>query len=103
MALAGDRDFTEKGMVLEFFGKPTFLPEGPAAFSLKTGAAIVPGFMLRNKDDSFTLSFEKPIEFTATGNTEKDTRELINRYKIVIEDYIRRFPGQWYMFRRFWA
>lgn len=101
LALAGDRDFTEKGVVLEFFGKPTFLPEGPAAFSLKTGAAIVPGFMLRNKDDTFTLKFERPLEFAPQHNNN-DLTELILRYKTIIEDYIREYPDQWYMFRKFW-
>jgi lauroyl/myristoyl acyltransferase len=102
LALAGDRDFTEKGIVLDFFGKPAFFPEGPAAFSLKTGSIIVPGFMLRNKDDSFTLTIEKPIEFNPTGAKNKDLRELMERYIAIFEDYIRRYPDQWYMFRRFW-
>jgi len=103
VALAGDRDFTQKGIILDFFGKPTFLPEGPAAFALKTGAIIVPTFMLRNKDDTFTLTIHKPIEATPTEDKDNDLRELIMRYKIIFEDYIRRLPDQWYMFRRFWV
>jgi KDO2-lipid IV(A) lauroyltransferase len=102
LALAGDRDFTEKGIVLDFFGKPAFFPEGTAAFSLKTGASIVPGFMLRNNDDTFTLKIEKPLEFSPSGAKERDLRELITIYKNIFEDYIRRFPEQWYMFRKFW-
>lgn len=96
VALVGDRDFSGMGLTIDFFGKLTLLPEGPAAFSLKTGATIVPGFMLRNKDDSFTLKFEKPL------NDDKDLLKLIEQYKIIIEDYIRKYPDQWYMFRRFW-
>lgn len=102
VGLVGDRDFTEKGIVLDFFGKPAIFPEGPAAFCLKTGSPIVPGFLLRNKDDSFTLTIEKPIEFQPSQDKEKDLRELMRRYIIIFEDYIRRFPDQWYMFRRFW-
>ncbi|MBL7151654.1 MAG: lysophospholipid acyltransferase family protein [Candidatus Omnitrophica bacterium] len=102
VALVGDRDFSQKGIVIDFFGRPTCLPEGPAAFSLKTGAPIVPGFMLRNKDDTFTLTIEKPIEFTPCGDKNKDLKELASRYARVIEGYIRRYPDQWYMFRAFW-
>jgi len=102
VALAGDRDFTEKGIVLDFFGKPTFLPEGPAAFCLKTGAPIVPAFMLRDKDDKFTLRIGKPLEGAISNNDKKYLQELIIRYKTIIEDYIRSYPEQWYMFRRFW-
>lgn len=102
LALVGDRDFSEKGMILDFFGKPALFPEGPAALALKTGASIVPGFMLRNKDDTFTLKIEAPLDFSPTGDKEKDLRELIAIYKIIFEDYIRKYPDQWYMFRRFW-
>jgi lauroyl/myristoyl acyltransferase len=102
VGLVGDRDFTEKGMTVDFFGKPTFFPAGPAAFCLMTGASIVPGFMLRNKDDTFTLRIEKAIEYTPTGDNEKDMHKIIQRYKAIIEDYIRQYPDQWYMFRKFW-
>jgi KDO2-lipid IV(A) lauroyltransferase len=103
LGLVGDRNFLEKGIVLDFFGKSAFFPAGPAAFALKTGATIIPGFMLRNKDDSFIFRLERPIEFSPSGNKDKDLPELINRYKIIFEDYIRKFPDQWYMFRRFWV
>ncbi|MBM3246104.1 MAG: lysophospholipid acyltransferase family protein [Candidatus Omnitrophica bacterium] len=102
VALVGDRDFTEKGVILDFFGKPTSLPEGPAAFAAKTGALIVPGFMVRNTDDSFTLRFEKPLEFSAEDKNNGLTG-MITRYKTIIEDYIRKYPDQWYMYRKFWA
>ena len=102
VALAGDRDFTQNGVVLDFFGRPTLFPEGPAAFSLKTGAPIVPGFMFRNPDDTLTLRMEKPVEFSPTGDKAADIKGLISEYKLIIEDYIRRYPDQWYMFRRFW-
>lgn len=102
VALAGDRDFTETGIVFDFFGRDAFFPEGPAAFSLKTGATIVPGFMLRNHDDTFTLRIEKPIDYAPSGDKEKDLREIISRYIVIFEDYIRKYPDQWYMFRRFW-
>jgi lauroyl/myristoyl acyltransferase len=108
VALVGDRDFNEKGIVVDFFGKQSFFPLGPAAFSMKTGSAIVPGFMFRNPDDTFTLRIEKPIQFAelegeqSQQDKEKRTLEIVNSYKPIIEDYIKKYPDQWYMFRRFW-
>ena len=103
VALVGARDFSEKGIIIDFFGRSTHFPEGPAALSLMTGTSIVPGFMLRNPDDSFTLRIEKPIEFTPSGNKAKDLADLITVYKKIIQDYIRNYPEQWYVFRRFWV
>lgn len=108
VALVGDRDFTEKGAIVDFFGKKTYLPLGPAVLSMKTQASIVSGFMFRNLDDSFTLTINKPLEFTTDlggaprQNIEGDTLKIIDTYKVIIEDYIRKYPDQWYMFRRFW-
>lgn len=102
IALVGDRDFTKKGVTVDFFGKPTIFPEGPAVFSLQTKAPIIPGFMLRNPDDTFTLVFEKPVEFSASGDKDRDVADLISRYKGIYEDYIRRYPDQWFTFKRFW-
>lgn len=103
VALVGDRDFTEKGVILDFFGKPTLLPAGPAALAIRTGAAIVPGFMLRNKNGGFTLRIEKPLEIPVSTDKRKDLLQIIIRYKVIFEDYIRKYPDQWYMFRRFWV
>jgi KDO2-lipid IV(A) lauroyltransferase len=102
LALIGDRDFAEKGSVVDFFGKPTIFPEGPAEFSRKIGAVIVPVFMLRNPDDSFILRFEKPLDFASTPDKANDLKRLIGSYKLIFEDYIKNYPDQWCMFRRFW-
>ncbi|MDD5665213.1 MAG: lysophospholipid acyltransferase family protein [Candidatus Omnitrophica bacterium] len=102
LALVGDRDFTDKGRITNFFGKPAILPEGAAVLSLQTGAVIIPGFMLRNNDDSFNLIFEKPLEFNLTMNRGNDLDIIISKCKSVLEEYIRAYPDQWYMFRRFW-
>ncbi|RJP28841.1 MAG: hypothetical protein C4533_03355 [Candidatus Omnitrophota bacterium] len=102
LALVGDRDFTGKGIPVEFFNKQACLPEGPAALSLRTGAVIIPGFMVRNPNDSFTLTIEKPIEYAATGDNAVDIKNIINIYKSLFEKFIRKYPEQWYMFRYFW-
>jgi KDO2-lipid IV(A) lauroyltransferase len=102
LALVGDRDFSEKGLILDFFGKPAIFPQGPAALALKTGATIITGFMVRNDDDSFTLTFEKPIDFVPTGNKDNDLINLTVQYKQILERYIRKYPDQWYVFRKFW-
>jgi KDO2-lipid IV(A) lauroyltransferase len=103
VALLGDRNIAGRGLAMEFLGRVTLLPIGPASFSLKTGAPIVPGFMLRQKDDKFILRFEQPIELLPSGNTQKDVSSLIKKYKVVMERYIRQYPEQWYMFRKFWV
>jgi KDO2-lipid IV(A) lauroyltransferase len=102
IALVGDREFTEHGMVIDFFGKKTLIPKGLATLSLLTGAPIILGFVIREKENNFKFIFEKPIEPVSTGDKEKDIHNLTRKYLDIIEEYIRKYPEQWLMFRKFW-
>jgi Kdo2-lipid IVA lauroyltransferase/acyltransferase len=102
LALVGDRDFSNHGIVTEFFGRKSLIPKGPAAFYTRTGASIVPGFLIRMPDDTFELRFEKSISYKMTGDMEVDEKRVTDLCVKAIEDYIKRYPSQWYMFRRFW-
>ena len=59
LALLGDRNFSSTGLMAEFFGKPALMPKGPAALALRTGATVLPTYMVREEDDTFRLIFEK--------------------------------------------
>jgi lauroyl/myristoyl acyltransferase len=115
IALVSDRDFTESETVTEFLGKPAFLPSGPAVFALLSGSIILPTFMLRNPDDTFILKFEKPIDVQELGLCMPEIQgkhfnkpdqasiiRVIRVYMVVVEQYIKNNPQQWYNFRRFW-
>lgn len=102
VALLGDRDFTQGGIVMDFFGRPTLIPKGPAVFSLRNKIPMLCGFMVSEKTGKFRFIFNPPIQFTPSGEYEKDMRSLTGLYLKQIEDCIRRYPGQWAMFRRFW-
>jgi KDO2-lipid IV(A) lauroyltransferase len=102
LALLGDRDFSNSGLSVLFCGKPAIMPKGPAALSYRTGAAIVPSFITRNSDDTFTFAFEKPILPDVAGDEDGAIRKIMSRYLPIIESYVKRYPGQWYVFRNFW-
>ena len=102
LALLGDRDFTNNGLPMIFCGKTAVMPKGPAALSCRTGAAIVPCFITRNNDDTFTFVFEKPILPGAAGDEDSAIKGIMGKYLPIIESYVKRYPGQWYVFRNFW-
>lgn len=103
LAIVGDRDFSNHGIKVNFFGRGAMLPKGPAIFSLRTGAPIVPVFLIRRENDKFDLIFEKPLE---PKRTESDTSEIENtmrQYLSVIERCVKSYPDQWYAFRKLWS
>lgn len=103
VALLGDWDIKSQGVRIPFFGKLTTLPRGPVILSLKTGAAILPGFTIRQKDNRCKLFFEKPIFPESTGHKEEDVQKLSNQVSKSLESYIRRYPEQWLLFHEVWS
>jgi len=102
IALLGDRDFNATGEMMDFLGKKARMPKGPAAFSLKTGAPIIPAFLTRDDENRFTLIFEEPIFPPEDPENPRALKEMMRKYITTIEKAVYRSPTQWYMFQRFW-
>lgn len=102
VGLLADRDFSKNGIAMNFLGRPTMIPRGPAAFSLKTGAPIIPTFFVRH-NSTLTLIVEKPLLPAKGMNEMEATRFLMAQYVNIIEQKIREYPTQWLMFREFWV
>ncbi|MDD4955304.1 MAG: lysophospholipid acyltransferase family protein [Candidatus Omnitrophica bacterium] len=98
VAFLGDRIFSGSGIAVDMFSRKTLLPRGPAFFALKTGAAIMPAFFVRENKYFYHLVFEKPID-TKTFNTEE---AVVKEYSAVLEKYIGKHPEQWYLFTPYW-
>ncbi|HLF18146.1 MAG TPA: lysophospholipid acyltransferase family protein [Candidatus Omnitrophota bacterium] len=104
VAIAADRDFSNSGEVMEFFGHKTILPKGAAVFSLKLDVPIIPTFLIREGQGRFRLTIEKPIAAAAVQSVPNEKERiyaLMRIYLRVIEGKIRQYPTQWLMFREF--
>jgi KDO2-lipid IV(A) lauroyltransferase len=104
LALVGDRDFTNSGIVMDFFGMRTSIPKGPAMFALKTGSPIIPGVFIRRNTFDYDLIFDRPIEIVETPgkDTEEIVKEASEKFVDAMEKYISSYPEQWLIFRKFW-
>ncbi len=103
VALLGDRDFSNKGLMMDFFGHPALIPKGPAVFSARLQAEIVPTFMVREKADTFRLIFGPALKKSTASEEDENIKETMKEYVAVIERYVKMYPTQWYMFKRAWS
>jgi lauroyl/myristoyl acyltransferase len=106
VALVADRDFNMHGELMDFLGKKAIIPRGPAVLSLRTGAPVIPAFLVRQPDHTFDLHVCEPIYPPAdkVGHDDQETLiQLIKTYLPIIEKFIRENPSQWLMFRKFWV
>jgi lauroyl/myristoyl acyltransferase len=105
VAILADRDFGNRGIMMDFWGRQTMIPKGAAYFSIKTGAPIVPVFFIRTAEDQFEINVYPPIDpplMPDSKISDQVAGEYIQRYLTIIEDEIRKNPTQWLLFREFW-
>jgi len=100
IGIIADRDFSTNGEIMDFLDKKAYIPKGPAVFSKKTGAPIIPTFCIRQPDNTFILTIEKPI-YPSESN-DQSMLDILEESKTIIEQRIRENPTQWLMFRRYW-
>jgi KDO2-lipid IV(A) lauroyltransferase len=102
VAIVGDRPVTGHGITIEFFGRPTLVPEGYALLARRFDARIIPGFMVLNEDGLYDMVFEEPFYPRKTDDEEADIRDTVERCMGLVEQYVRRYPDQWYVFQPVW-
>ncbi len=101
--LAGDRDITAAGPVVNFFGSPARLPDGHIRLALKTGAPLVVGFSYRNADHTYRACFLPPYHPPAAGTEEERVTAGLNYVLRQMETAIARAPEQWAVTVSIWA
>ena len=82
------------GEIVNFFDYPSKTQIGFIKIARKYNMRIVPVQNLRNKDDTFTLKFHKPIN--NFKNNLSDAEVMLNIH-FIIEKWIRENPSDWFM------
>lgn len=92
-----------QGVFVPLFGVPACTASGLARVALKTGAAVLPGFLLwEGTERRYVLRFYPELELANTADAEADAIENTARFTSVIERVIREYPGQWLWMHRRW-
>jgi KDO2-lipid IV(A) lauroyltransferase len=92
-----------QGVFVPFFGVTACTASGMARIAGKTGAAVVPGFLLWEESERrYVLHFGEELEVVHTGDAEKDALVNTAVFTAAIEGYVRRYPEQWLWMHRRW-
>jgi Kdo2-lipid IVA lauroyltransferase/acyltransferase len=101
--LADQNTMPDEGVFVDFFGVPACTTTGIARVALHTDAAVVPGYAFWDENlRKYRLRFEPPVELVRTGDTERDVLENTQRFAKVLEEIIRKYPGQWVWIHARW-
>ncbi len=97
-----DQDAHEHGIAVPFFGRPASTTTTPARLALRTGAALVPVFTVRDSDGAHRIAFEPEIEIDAGAEPQAEIRRLTERMTERLERRIREHPDHWFWMHRRW-
>jgi KDO2-lipid IV(A) lauroyltransferase len=100
--LIDQRAKRSRGVWVDFFGKKAPTMPGLAVMAIRTGAPVVPAFMIRNGFQKHRLVVKKPVELILTGDMDKDIEINMQRFTGVLESMIREYPDQWVWIHRRW-
>jgi KDO2-lipid IV(A) lauroyltransferase len=93
----------EEGVFCDFFGVEACTTAGVATLALRTGAVVLPGYLIWDeKGQIHRLHFDPPVETINTGNQKEDVMVNTQRYTKALESIIRSYPDQWLWIHRRW-
>ncbi|MDH6131127.1 lauroyl/myristoyl acyltransferase [Kitasatospora sp. MAA4] len=101
VCLVGDRDLSDAGVPVTFFGETTKMPAGPAALTQRTGAALLPvtlwydGALMRG-------TIHPPVEPPEGEDRHAVTHAMTQTLADIWAEGIRQHPQDWHMLQRYW-
>jgi KDO2-lipid IV(A) lauroyltransferase len=98
-----DQNFgSSGGIYVNFFGRQAATATGPAVFAMRTGASILPMFIIRRDDGTHRIIIDPPVTLGQTGDEKEIITAAMAKITTIIEQYIRRYPHEWAWMHRRW-
>ena len=97
-----DQDTGADGEHLEFFGKPSVVPQGAAYLSRLFGAPIIPLFMHNNPDGTLTAKIYPPLYTPKTTNRNADVSGIMKELVVIAQQEIINDPTMWFWVHDRW-
>jgi lauroyl/myristoyl acyltransferase len=101
VCLVVDRDLTESGIDVEFFGKTARMPGVAAALAAQTGAALMPVTLWYEGDD-WGVRVHEEISMPEHGDRPAKIQAMTQDLVRVFERGIAAHPEDWHMLQRVW-
>lgn len=101
VCLPAERDLSQRGITVSFFGEKTRFPAGPAILHLRTGAPIVPvtlRYLGTEPNHELEIHFHPPL--TADGIRAGRIQALTQQFAEIFEEGITAVPHDWHMTQR---
>lgn len=102
VGIVADQSAAKENIAVEFFGRNVPTHEGPAVFSLKTGAPILLLFSIRKPDGTYRVMVEELPTSDLVGYNKENVVVLTKRHVKRTEEIIRAHPDHWMWMHKRW-
>jgi len=102
VAMVADQRGPREGVKVDFFGRKVSIYTGPAALALKTGAPLICGIAVRQKDYKYKMDLVEISQQNLPDGEEEKILEISQRYTSYLEKVIRENPEQWLWMHNRW-
>ncbi len=90
------------GIVVDFFGIPSQTHITAPFLARRTGASIIPIFVIRKGPGRYRIEINEPLKLVCTTDEISDLKENTQKLNQIFEDYIKRYPEHWFWLHRRW-
>jgi len=97
VCLVADRDLSETGVEVDFFGEKALVPAGPAALAVQTGAALMPVSCWFVGDTEWGAQVHDEIPVPESGTRGEKAAAMTQELISIFEQAIREHPQDWHM------
>ncbi|GGV33278.1 lipid A biosynthesis lauroyl acyltransferase [Actinomadura cremea] len=101
VCLVVDRDLTDSGVNVEFFGATARMPAVSAALAIQTGAALIP-VTLWYEGEYWAARVHEEVLVPAEGARQEKIRAMTQDLATVFEEGIAAHPEDWHMLQKVW-
>jgi KDO2-lipid IV(A) lauroyltransferase len=102
VCLVADRDLTATGVEVDFFGRTAKLPAGPAALSVRTGAALMPVTLWYEKND-WCVQVHPEVPVPGAGDRADKIHAMTQSVAHTFQQGVAAHPQDWHMLQRVWV
>jgi KDO2-lipid IV(A) lauroyltransferase len=95
VGITSDGGAARKTVEVRFLGRTANFPQGVADLALKTGAVIVPAFIITGKNLFHRLVFHPPLEKKNHSDPSAEAAAIMQDFADILSDYVRRYPNHY--------
>jgi phosphatidylinositol dimannoside acyltransferase len=100
VCLVTDRDLSDNGVEVSFFGEKAKISAGSAALAVQTGAALMPVGCWFEGETGWGTHVYDEVPVPATGDRKEKVAAMTQALATAFETPIREHPADWHMLQR---